>query len=111
MTFSESFLTQTFPLVLADNPEFTKGTNYKLKIVINEVGGWMVDFNTVPAAVYQTTEWGDAQLEISDGDFEALVQDPNKAPSYYFSGKARLKGKTILFADFHRWLLLKRKTT
>jgi len=109
MAFRESFFNTDFPLILSENPEFTQGTNYKLKIVIHNVGGWMIDFHSVPATVYSTDAWGDAQLEISDEDFESLVKDPNKAPSFYFSGKARLKGKTVLFADFHRWLLLKRK--
>lgn len=110
MSFSEQFFDVELPSILADHADFTKGTNYRLKVVIRNVGGWLIDFHKVPVTVTKTEEWGDAQLEIDDADFEALIQDPNKYPSFYFGGKVRLKGETPLFADFYRWISLKKKT-
>ena len=106
MGFSENYLDNVFPAILAKNSHVTDGKNVKFKIVIRDVGKWMVDMTVTPVQVYRTEEWGDTQLEIDDADFEFIVKNPSRSHVPYNEGRARVKGRTYEWATFYRWLEL-----
>lgn len=107
MSFVTDFFNDEFPLALQKHAVETRGNGLKYKIVVHDEGKWMIDCSVNPATVYQTEEWGDAQVELNAQDTEDIIKNPNLSVPYYLQKRIVVKGQTTIFSKFWQILQLR----
>lgn len=96
------YMESILPLKLAKIPLYTLGRSDKLKILVYGHGGWIIDYNTSPASVLRTDEWGDAQVEFNESQFEEFINNPYSGLKMYEMKLIVVKGITFNLMDLPR---------
>lgn len=97
-----NYMEVLLPAKLSKIPDYTRGRSDRLKIVIHDHGGWIIDYTVNPAAVLRTEEWGDAQVEFTESQFWDFISDPYSGLKMYELKQVIVKGMTFNLMDLPR---------
>lgn len=98
----EEYMNVALPAKLAKIRMYTLGRSDKLKIVVQDRGGWIIDYNSDPASVTKTDIWGDAQVEFTEEQFERFINDPYSGLKMHLNKEIVVKGITYNLMDLPR---------
>lgn len=102
----KSLFETDLPAALTAKAKEVREVNAVFQVNILGEGEWNIDATSKGPTVTAGQGKSDCTITISSADFQALMAEPSKAMSMFFSGKLKLSGNQMLAMKLTKLLKL-----